>query len=126
MESVLPLEVGVDVLVLVVQICPREATNIPFLSAVEVSHALPHNVCAKEEAPENMSVMSVTLNTSHLEMSPLNDEAKANMLSMFLTLNTSHLDMSPLNDDAPENMPRMVVTMDTSHLEMSPLNDNAE
>ena len=36
MNSVLPLEVGVDVLVLVVQICPGEPSNIPFLYAVEV------------------------------------------------------------------------------------------
>ena len=49
MEEVLPLE-GV------VQIRPNEPTNIPSLSAVEVSHA-PQSVCAKDDAPENISSM---------------------------------------------------------------------
>ena len=64
MEGVLLLEV-------VEQIFPNEPSNIPSLSAVEVSHA-PQSVCAKNDAPKNMSSMLVTLDTSHLEMSPLN------------------------------------------------------
>ena len=43
------------------------------------------------------------------------------MLCRVLTLDTSHLEMSPLNNDAPMNIPNVVVTLDTSHLEMSPL-----
>ena len=64
----------VEVLALVVQIRPDEPSNIPSLSAVEVSHA-PQSVCAKDDAPEKMFFMLVTLNTSHFEMSPLNDDA---------------------------------------------------
>ena len=47
------------------------------------------------------------------------------MLSIVFTLDTSHLEMSPLNDDASQNMLAMVVTLDTSHLEMSPVNLSA-
>ena len=47
------------------------------------------------------------------------------MYIMLVTLDTSHLERSPLKDDVEWNMPRMVVTLDTSHLEMSPLNLSA-
>ena len=86
----------------------------------------PQSVCSKDDAAINIPPISVTLDTSHLEMSPLNDDAEANMPSMLVTLATSHLEMSPLNNDAEANMPAMVVTLDTSHLEMSPWNDDAE
>ena len=66
--------VGVDVLALVAQIRPEEPRNIPSLSAVEVYHS-PQSFCANDDAPENMSAMVVTLDTSHLETSPLNDDA---------------------------------------------------
>merc|ERR1719174_3024027 len=69
--------------------------------------------------------MSSTLDTSHLEMSPLKDNTPASMPSMLVTLDTSHLEMSPLNNDASNNMRCILVTLDTSHLEMSPLNDDA-
>ena len=69
--------------------------------------------------------MFVTLDTSHLEMSPLNDDARRNMRDMVVTLDTSHFEMSALNDVAPSNMPGMSVTLDTSHLEMSALNSFA-
>ena len=66
METVLPLEIVgvVEVRVLVPQIRPDEPSNILSLSAVEVSHA-PQSVCAKDDAPENIATMSVTLETSH-------------------------------------------------------------
>ena len=81
------------------QIRPDEPSNIPFLSAVEVCQ-VPQSVCAKDDAPENMVCMLVTLDTSQLEMSPLNDDAEMNMPNMVFTLDTSHLEMSILNDDA--------------------------
>ena len=84
---------------LLVQIRPGESKNIPSLSAVDVLHA-PQRVCAKDDAPENISFMSVTLDTSHLEMSVLNEDACAKAYSMLVTLDTSHLETSPLNDDA--------------------------
>ena len=121
---VLPLEVGVDVLALGEQIRPDEPSNIPSLSAVEVYHA-PQSVCVKDEAPLNMSAMVVTLDTSHLEMSPLNDEAEVNISCMFVTLETSHLETSLLNNDAEANILAILVTLDTSHLEMSLLNSDA-
>ena len=58
----------------VVQIRPSEKANISSVSAVEVCHS-PQRVCANDDAPKNICFMLVTLNTSHLEMSPLNDEA---------------------------------------------------
>ena len=48
--------------------------------------------------------MMVTRDTSHLEMSPLNDDAEWNMAHMLVTLDTSHLEISPLKDDALANM----------------------
>ena len=109
MESVSPLEeVGVDILVLVVgvdvvlvvQSCPGEPTNIPVLSAGDVLHA-PQRVCVKDDAPMNIFFMSATLHTAHLEMSPLKDVAPLNMSFILVTLDTSHLEMSPLNDFVP-------------------------
>ena len=74
MEVVLLVEVVV-VLVLVIQIRPDEPSNIPVLSAVEVYHE-PQRVCVKDEAPENILSILVTLETSHLAISPLNDDAE--------------------------------------------------
>ena len=123
MEVILPLKVVVVVeLVVVVQIRPDEPSNIPVLSAVEVSHAPPQSVCAKDDAPENMPSMVITLDTSHAEMSPLNDVAEWNMMRMLVTLDTSHLEMSQLNASAWKNISSMSVTLDTSHLETSPVN----
>ena len=83
MEVVLLLAVVVVatlglVVVWVVHIRPDEPSNIAILFAVEVLHA-PQSVCAKDDAPENISSMSITLETSHLDMSLSNDVAYANM-----------------------------------------------
>ena len=78
---------------------PDEPSNIPFFFAFEVPHA-PQSVCAKDDAPEKVDSILVTLDTSHLEMSPLNDDAYANIFFMLVTFDTSHLEMSPLKDDA--------------------------
>ena len=120
-----PLEAGVDGLALVVHICPDESSNIPSFFADEVGQA-PQRVCAKDNAPENIASMVVTLETSHLETSLLKDVAEANILAMLVTLETSHLDISPLNNDAKENMFLMLVTLETSHLASSLLNDDAD
>merc|ERR1719201_1453892 len=69
--------------------------------------------------------MSVTLDTSHLEMSPLNDDALKNISPMLVTLDTSQLEMSPSKDDAGLNIRNISVTLDTSQLDMSPLNSLA-
>ena len=119
-----PLVVVAEVLVLV-QSLPDESSNIPALFAAEVIHA-PHSVCAKDDAPLNMCFMSVTLDTSHLEMSQLNDDAEKNIPNISVTLDTSHLEMSPLKDDAELNIVLMFVTLDTSHLDMLPLNNDAD
>ena len=91
--------VAAEVLALVVQSRSDKSSNISVLTAVEVLHA-PQRVCVKDDAPENILSMLATLDTSHLEMSPLNDDAEANMYCMLVTLDTSHLEMSPLNNDA--------------------------
>ena len=69
------MEVVLLLLGVAVQIRPNERSNIPSLFAVEVIHA-PQRLCANDDAPENISSMVVTLDTSHLEMSPLNDDAE--------------------------------------------------
>ena len=79
-----------------------------------------------------MSDMAFTLDTSHLEMSPLNNVANANMSDMIVTLDTSHFERSPSNNLAPENIQLTSVTRDTSHsaigpfgpLEQSPFGSN--
>ena len=43
--------------------------------------------------------MSATLDTSHLERSPLNNLAEWNMAYIVATLDTSHLERSPLNNE---------------------------
>ena len=96
MDVVSLLAAVVEVLV---QIRPDDPSNIPSLFAVEVLH-LPQSICAKDDAPKNICPILVTLDTSHLEMSPLKDDAEWNMPTMLVTLDTSHLEMSPLNDDA--------------------------
>ena len=78
---------------------PDDPSNMSSLIAVEVNHA-PQSLREKDEAPLNISIMFVTLDTSHFERSPLNDDAKENILRMLVTLDTSHSERSPLNDDA--------------------------
>ena len=76
----LPMEVVVKVVVGVVALVPvvqsrLDFTNISVLSAVEVLHA-PQSECEKDDAPANICFMVVTLDTSHLEISPSNDDAE--------------------------------------------------
>ena len=64
--------------------------------------------------------MLLTLDTSHFEMSPLNDVAERNIPYMFLAFDTSHFEISPRNNVALENMLLISVTLDTSHLPIAP------
>ena len=60
------------------QSLPGESRNIRYLfslSAVDGAH-LSQSVRLNDVAEENMLRMSVTLDTSHLERSPLNDDAE--------------------------------------------------
>ena len=75
---------------------------------------------SNDPAPENMKLMSVTLETSHFERSLLKDFAKWNIPDMSLTFDTSHFEMSPRNNFASENMRLMSVTFDTSHSPIGP------
>ena len=77
------------VVMMAAQIRPDDPSNILSCSALEADH-WPQSARVNDEAAENISFMSVTLNTSHLEMSPLNDVAWSNMLLMSTTLDTSH------------------------------------
>ena len=67
-----------------------------------------------------MFAMSVTLDTSHLEMSALKAFALSNIDCMLVTLDTSHLEMSALKDCALENIWFMSVTLDTFHSAIGP------
>ena len=69
--------VVVDVLVLgahFFSILPDDSDNKKRLFAFEALHA-PQRVWANDDAKANMNPMLVTLDTSHLETSPLNDVA---------------------------------------------------
>ena len=99
---------------------PGEPSNMRFFVAFELTQAAPQSFRLKDFAPINIPVMSVTLDTSHFEISLLNDFAQRNIRAMSVTLDTSHFEMSLLNDVAALNMLLIVVTLDTSHLEMSP------
>ena len=68
----------------------------------------------------NIPVMSVTLDTSQSERAPLNDVACMNMRNILVTLDTSHFDISPLKECALANIPLMLVTLDTSHSAIGP------
>ena len=74
---------------------PDDPTNMSFLFAFECTQAVPQSVCLNDTAPKNMPPISLTVDTSHLEMSPLNDTAPQNMLPVLRTLDTSQFEMSP-------------------------------
>ena len=124
--------VGVDVHP-VRDIDPDEPANMRVLSAFELNQAAPQRFCLKDVAWKNIRSMWVTLDTSHLEMSPSKDSAPLNIPAMSVTLDTSHFDMSALNDSAPLNRRSVSVTVDTSHVligpcrpfEQSPSGDNS-
>ena len=58
---------------------PDDPVNMPVLVAFESTHAAPQRFRLNDNAPENILSMFVTLDTSHFEMSPLNESAPANM-----------------------------------------------
>ena len=67
LEEVVATVVEVTVVVealAIAHIWPGEPSNIPSLSAVEVTHA-PQSVCAKDDAPLNISAIDITPDTSH-------------------------------------------------------------
>ena len=67
-----------------------------------------------------MPTMLVTLDTFHLEMSPLNDDAEKYMPNMLVTLDTSHLEMSPSNKGSDQNIDSMSIRVETSHAPIGP------
>ena len=54
---------------------PREAVNMAFLLAFEWTQADPHRFWLNDFASKNMEFMLVTRDTSHFDMSILNDDA---------------------------------------------------
>ena len=100
-------------------------SNIDAFSAVECTQAGAHSFCVNEDAPKNIERMSTTFDTSHREISLLNDFAFLNILKMLTRRDTSHAEISALNDRAWKNMRLMSCTFDTSHFERSLLNDSA-
>ena len=83
---------------------PEESSNIRVLVAFECTQAAPQSCCLKDFAPMNMWSMLVTLDTSHIEMSPLNNSVLVNMLFMLPTLDTFQFEISPSNNFAPMNI----------------------
>ena len=85
----------------------------------------------KEEAIRKSPVISVTLDVSHDDKSPLNDEIDvvlssfANMKNIFDTLDVFQDDKLRLKDSAPKNISVIAVTLDVFHDETLPLNDLA-
>ena len=73
-----------------------------------------------DDPQRNIPDIVVTLDTSHFEMSTLNDLARRNMPDMSCTLETFQFEMSLLKEVAPENMRLMSVTRDTSHFTIGP------
>ena len=63
------------VLQIVVAIEPRDRTNMPFLDALERTQARPQSIRSKALAEMNISFILRTRDTSHLEMSALNESA---------------------------------------------------
>ena len=88
--------------------------NMDFLSALEVAQA-PHRVREKDLALRNMFTIFVAADTSHKLRSRLKASAVWNMASNVVTLDTVHLEISPLNFLAYANMPFIFVALDTFH-----------
>ena len=65
--------------------------------------------------------MSVTLDTSHFEISILKDAVPENMNCIFIARDTSHLEMSELKNLDPEKILDILVTADTSHSPIGPV-----
>ena len=74
----------------------------------------------KKSVDKNMPCMSLTLDTSHFERSPLNDVAPRNMPRMSFALDTSHLEISLSKNFARANMRLMSVTRYTSQVPIGP------
>ena len=68
----------------------------------------------------NTEVMSVTLEVTHFERSPLNAVANKNISFIFVTWVTFQLEISWLNEGASLNMSFMLVTLEVSHSPMIP------
>ena len=64
----------------------------------------------------------VTVETSQLEISPLNTEAERNIHCIFVTLETSQEDIFPLKFVAPLKIYSIFITLETSQLDRSSLN----
>jgi hypothetical protein len=66
---------GEDEMHAVRNIDPDELTNMSFWLALELTQAAPQSCWLNDPAFENMLSMLVTLDTSHFEISRLNDDA---------------------------------------------------
>ena len=64
---------------------PGESLNMPSCCAFELTQLTPQRVWSKDAAPEKMTAMLLTLDTSHLDKSWLKDVAPWNIPSMSVT-----------------------------------------
>ena len=99
---------------------PDEPTNISFLLALDRTQASPQSLRLNDDAFKNIESMLTTLETSHLDISPLNNSFLVNMKLISVTLDTSHFERSPLKEFAPANKWFMSATLDTSHSAIGP------
>ena len=67
-----------------------------------------------------MRPISITLETSQLEISLLNDVVYQNMEDISVAFDVAHSEISALNDSALRKRARMSVTLDTSHSDIEP------
>ena len=100
---------------------PGEFSNMSTFLAFDRTQAAPQRFCLNPTAFENISSISTTLDTSHFEISQLNDAVIRNMAGIASTLDTSHFERSPLYDCAPRNIEDMSFAPDTSQFIMLPL-----
>ena len=76
------------------EIEPDDPWNMRFLLALEFTQAAPQSCWLNEAASRNIRFISVTRDTSHLDISTLNFE-NANILFMSTAFDTSHAEMFP-------------------------------
>ena len=80
----------------VLDIDPKEPSNIPNFVALELTQQVPHKSCLKDFASRNISFMLITLEGCHFEMSPLNDDAPRNIPDISFTFDTSQSPMEQI------------------------------
>ena len=91
--------------------------NINFM--VETAETFQEPILPLKGVFWNMASIFTTLETFQLERFPSKLDAPSNKCHISETLETFHVDISPLNALANRNIPLMVTALDTSHSDKS-------